>query len=284
MKLKTCIIALSLSALAWADDPKLRGGNILSCETYSYRALLLAGKLDPLAVPAFYREQGIKGISLNERYLKSRDNAYVDQVKQAVVKAGRVVTCLVIDGDLALSNEAKRKAQIERDKESLRIAHRLGAPLVRINVGATDRQENADDTLGVERVVAAFKELLPLARELKIKISIENHGGVSRTADNILKIIRATDPKWVGALIDFGNFPPAIRYDEIAKLAPYAFATHVKVNEFDQNGEAASYDFPRVLSILKKQRFKGPISIEYEGKGDPLEGVRKSRALILKYW
>jgi sugar phosphate isomerase/epimerase len=284
MKLKTCIIALLFCALAWADDPKLRGGNILSCETYSYRELILAGKLDPLTVPAFYKEQGIKGISLNERYLKSRDNAYVDQVKEAVKKAGRLVTCLVIDGNLAMASEAKRKEQTERDKESLRIAHRLGAPLVRINVGATDRNENADDTLGVERVSAAFKELLPLARELKIKISIENHGGVSKSAANIVKIIQATDPKWVGALVDFGNFPPEIRYDEIARLAPYAFGTHVKVNEFDPQGEAASYDFPRVLGIVKKHAFKGPISIEYEGKGDPLEGVRKSRALILKYW
>ena len=36
--------------------------------------------------------------------------------------------------------------------------------------------------------------------------------------------------------------------------------------------------------MLKKNKYKGPISIEFEGKGDPVEGVRKSRALILKYW
>jgi len=155
---------------------------------------------------------------------------------------------------------------------------------VRINVGNTGR-ENADDTLGVDRVVKIFnEELVPLAKELKIRISMENHGGVSKTAANIVKIIQATDPKWVGALVDFGNFPLEHKYEEVETVAPYAFVTHVKVNVFDDKGEAAEYAFPRVLGTLKKNHYKGPISIEYEGKGDPVEGVQKTKALILKYW
>jgi len=284
MRLSVVFLALIATTFAFADDPALRGGNILACETYSYRELIGSGKLDLVGVPQFYKEQGIKGISYNDMFFKKLDDAYLDQIVAAVKKAGRVVTCYVIEGDLAGPDSAKRQQQIEVDKQKLRAAHRLGAPLVRINVGATGRQENADDTIGVERVVEAFKELLPLARELNIKISIENHGGVSKTADNIVKIIKATDPKWVGALVDFGNFPADIRYEEIGKVAPYAFTTHVKINEFDDRGEAKSYDFPRVLQIFKKIKYKGPISIEYEGSGDPIEGVQKSRALILKHW
>jgi sugar phosphate isomerase/epimerase len=113
---------------------------------------------------------------------------------------------------------------------------------------------------------------------------MENHGGVSRNAANIVRIIKATDPAWVGALVDFGNFPIATKYEEVQAVAPYALVTHVKVNVFDGAGEAAEYDFPRVLGMLKKTNYKGSISIEYEGKGDPVEGVRKTKALILKYW
>jgi sugar phosphate isomerase/epimerase len=155
---------------------------------------------------------------------------------------------------------------------------------VRINVGTTGR-ENADDTAGVERVIKAFNEqLIPVAKELNIKISMENHGGVSKTAANIIRIIKGTDPKWVGALVDFGNFPIEHKYEEVEMVAPYAFVTHVKINVFDDNGEAREYDFPRVLGMLKKIRYKGPLSIEYEGKGDPVEGVRMTKALIQKYW
>ena len=175
-------------------------------------------------------------------------------------------------------------AEIVADKRKMRAAARLGASVVRINVGTTG-PENADDTVGVDRIIKIFnEELVPLAKELNLRISMENHGGVSKTAANIVKIIKATDPKWVGALVDFGNFPIATKYAEVEIVAPYAFVTHVKVNVFDEKGEAAEYDFPRVLGTLKKNNYKGPISIEYEGKGDSVEGVRKTKALILKYW
>ena len=284
MKTKLICLGLALGALAAADDPKLRGGNILACETWSFRDLIRAGKLDMTGVPAFYKEQGIPGISYNDQFFKSADDAYIDQVKAAVASAGRVVVSYIIEGNIAVADEARRKQQIERDKERMRAAARLGAPIVRINVGATGR-ENADDTLGVERVVQAFnQELIPLAKELKLKIGIENHGGVSMKAENIVKIIRATDPKIVGALVDFGNFPIAVKYASVEMVAPYALTTHVKVNVFEDNGDAKEYDFPRVLKTLKQNHYTGPISIEYEGKGDPAEGVRKTKALILKYW
>jgi sugar phosphate isomerase/epimerase len=281
---KLIYLPVLLSTLAFAQDPKLRGGNILASETYSYRDLIRAGKLDMLTIPAFYKEQGIPGISYNDMFFKTVDDAFIDEVKAAVKKAGRTVTCYIIEGNLATADDNKRSAQVAADKQKMRAAARLGAPVVRINVGATGT-ENADDTLGVDRVVKIFnEELVPLAKQLNIKISMENHGGVSKTAANIVKIIKATDPKWVGALVDFGNFPVEKKYDEVAIVAPYALVTHVKVNVFDENGEAKEYDFPRVLALMKKNNYKGPISVEYEGKGDPIEGVQKTKALILKYW
>ncbi|MCL4402311.1 MAG: sugar phosphate isomerase/epimerase [Acidobacteria bacterium] len=283
MKLGHLVFLLAVPAAALAQDAALRGGNVLACETYSYRDLIREGKLDMLSVPAFYEKEGIPGISYNDMFFKSTDDAYLDQVKAAVKKAGRRVTCYVVEGNLAGNDERQRREQIELDKGKLRVAARLGAPVVRLNLGGTGN-ESLDPTVGVERAVAALKELLPLARQLNVKISLENHGGVTKTAANIVKVIRQSDPKWVGALVDFGNFPPADRYQEIAMVSPYAFVTHVKVNEFDDNGEARSLDFPRIVKSLKQNRYRGPISIEYEGKGDPVEGVRKTKALILKYW
>jgi L-ribulose-5-phosphate 3-epimerase len=284
MKSKIAALALVFGSLALAQDPKLRGGNILSCETWSFRDLIRSGKLDMLSVPAFYKEQGIPAISYNDMFFKTTDDAYIDHVKAAVKAAGRVVTSYIIEGNLAIADEAKRNEQVEADKRKMRAAKRLGASIVRINVGATG-SENADDTLGVERVIKIFNEqLVPLAKELNLKVSMENHGGVSKTAANIVRIIKATDPKWVGALVDFGNFPIEHKYEEVEMVAPYAMVTHVKVNVFDDKGEAKEYDFPRLLAMLKKVHYKGPLSIEYEGKGDPVEGVRMTKALILKYW
>ncbi len=193
MKRNFTYMLLALCAVAQAQDPELRGGNILACENWSFRDLIRSGKLDMLSVPAFYKEQGIPGISYNDVFFKHVDDAYIDQVKAAVHQAGRVVTSYIIEGNLAMADESKRKAQIEADKTKMRAARRLGAPIVRINVGNTG-SEHADDTLGIERVIKIFNdELVPLAKELNLKISIENHGGVSKTAANVVKIIKATD-------------------------------------------------------------------------------------------
>jgi sugar phosphate isomerase/epimerase len=278
------LLILAFPAFSGANDAELRGGNIMSCETYSYRQLLLGDELDVMDVPELYRKEGIKGISFNERFFKGRDDAYIDRLKAAVDKAGRVVTALQVDGNLALADEAERRRQIEHDKESIRIAHRLGAPIIRINTGGTSREENADETEGVRRVIAAFTEMLPLARQLNVKIAIENHGGASKTGDGILQIIKGTDPKWVGVLLDFGNFKPDTIYDEITKLAPYTIGTHVKVQNLNERGDPENYDLARVFDILKAHNYKGALSIEYVGSEGPIEGVRKSRALILKYW
>ena len=48
-------------------------------------------------------------------------------------------------------------------------------------------------------------------------------------------------------------------------------------NEDDEKGEAKEYDFPRVLRMLKKNHYKGPISVEFgrvfeeQNLGIPLE-------------
>ncbi len=267
-----------------AQDVKLRGGNVLACETYSFRDQIQAGKLDLLAVPELYRGKGIRGISFNERYFASRDDVYIDRLKVAVKKAGRVIVALQADGDLTLADEAKRKQQVEHYKESLRIAHRLGTTVMRINAGGSSRDSEAAMIAGTQRLIASLKEMLPLARQLKVKIAIENHGGVSTDANNLVKVFEATDPKWVGALLDFGNFHSAQRYDEIAKLAPHTFGTHVKVGPLDENGDPKDYDLPRVFKVLRERKYKGSLSIEYVGKVEATQGVDHARDLIRKYW
>src|SRR5260370_36187237 len=103
-----------------------------------------------LTIPCFYKEQGIPGISYNDMFFKTVDDAFIDEVKAAVKKAGRVVTCYVIEGNLALTDEDKRKEQNEPDKRKIRPAALHRAPQAPINDGTPCRR-NADDTLRGDR-------------------------------------------------------------------------------------------------------------------------------------
>jgi len=279
-----CLMLASTWSAARAQ--KHRRENVVSCETYSLRQMLRDGTLSLEGTPAALKELGIRGIALNDMFFESWDQAYLDKIKEAVAEADGIITGVILGGNLATPDEAKRDEQIETAKERMRAAAYLGAPLVRINAGRVAEGED-DDTVGVQRVIGAFNQLLPLARELNLKITIENHGGVSRSADNIVQIIKGTDPEWVGACLDFLNWPKEprnLRYRECQKLARYSYHVHAKAKSFDAKGEETEIKYRRVLRMLKRAKYAGALSIEFEGKSDPIEGIKKTRDLILKYW
>jgi len=241
------------------------------------------GKYDMITVMPLMKELGMKGVALNDMWMKSYDKDYCLKIKQAAKQNGLVIAGLICGGNLATDDEEARKRQIETNKMKLQAAHYLGAKIVRFDLGSTG-DESRDGTDGVQRCIAAFKELLPLAKKFGIKLTIENHGGVSKKADYILEVIKGTDPKWVGSCLDFKNWPADILYEENAKLAPYAYHTHAKAHSFKPDGEESSIEFGRILKMLKDANYRGAISIEFEGGGDQIEGVKKTRDLILKYW
>ena len=256
---------------------------LIGCDTYSVRDYFGSGKMTLEAFPAFCQENGIQGVCFNDFFFQSWDRPYLEKIKAAVRKHGRVVTGIIRDGDLAGLDDAARAKALEECQRKLEAAHFLGAPAMRINVGGTGSEEG-DATIGVQRVIAFFNELLPLARRLGVKLTIENHGGVSRSADNVLAIIKGTDREWVGSCLDFGNWPDELRYESCRQLAPYAHMTHAKFRRFNAQGEDPNIDGSRILAMLQHAGYRGAVSIEFEGEGDQIVGVQKSRDLIRRYW
>jgi sugar lactone lactonase YvrE/sugar phosphate isomerase/epimerase len=277
-----CLLLLCTAIVGHAAVQNRVTPGLLSCETYSVRELFGQGKLTLETVPELYARLNIPGVTFNDMFFTSWDQAYLDKLNDAMAKAKRVPCCLIMEGNLANPDDERWEQQIKDNTMKLKAAAYLGCPVVRMNVGGTgDAQRDA--TYGVERVAAAFNRMLPLAKELNIKITIENHGGVSATADNILRIIQLTDRNWVGSCLDFGNWPDEVRYESCRKLAPYVYHVHAKAHHFDAVGEA-EYEWGRMLADLRAAGYNRALSIEWEGGGDPIEGVIKSRDLILRYW
>jgi len=255
----------------------------LSNETYSLRDLYGQKKLDLPSTAVFHKDLNIKGVSLNDIYFKSWDKDYLDKILESFKAADRRITALIMEGNLATANEDKRKKQIESNTAKLKAAGYLGVPVVRMNLGGVDKGE---DNLkeGVDRCVAAFKEMLPLAKDLGIRITIENHGGVSGSIDGILGVIKGTDPVWVGSNLDFGNPPVGHKPEVFEKLVPHAYHTHAKLADFKEDGEATNSDYGKLLGILKAAKYAGAVSVEWEGKGEAVQGIKRTRDLILKHW
>lgn len=251
--------------------------------TYSVRDYLRSGEMDLLEFPRFNADLGITALEYNDMFFESFSDDELAAVRESAEEAGCSIICLTCGGNLASDDADAVAAQVETYRQRLHNATALGASVVRFDLGGTGDEER-DLTVGVERVIDGFNQLLPTARELDIRITIENHGGVSKWANPILKIVLGTDPEYVGTCPDFGNFKPMeFRYIELAKVIPFSYHLHAKTHEFDEDGEDDEYSMERVLALCKASGVDSVLSIEFEGSMDQKEGVRMTRDLLLRY-
>jgi sugar phosphate isomerase/epimerase len=88
---------------------------------------------------------------------------------------------------------------------TIRIAHALGSPVARCYLGnAADRLSPGGIDARIADTVAVLRKNRPLAKELNVKIAVENHAGDMR-ASELLKLIDGAGRDFVGATLDSGN-------------------------------------------------------------------------------
>jgi sugar phosphate isomerase/epimerase len=95
----------------------------------------------------------------------------------------------------------------------------------------------------------------------------------------VLRIVNALASPWLGVLMDTGNFLEA-PYAKLQELAPHAAYVHAKTYFGGGEWYTLDLDYPKIAAILAGVRYRGYVSLEFEGKEDPETGVPKSIALL----
>jgi len=137
----------------------------------------------------------------------------------------------------------------------------------------------------LNQLVQKIQEILPLAQQLQIGLVIENHGGFSSKAENLIKIVQQVDSDFLGLCPDFGNFlPTQDRYQALQKMMPYALNIHAKSYAFNTEGKETSIDYQRCFEIINAANYQGPVVVEFEGTGDPIFNSLQTLKSIRKYY
>ena len=177
--------------------------------------------------------------------------------------------------------------QIELVKKQLDLADQLSVSIIRIFASGIP-SKYIDDKV-VERTIKNLRKVSPLAEQADIRLAIENHYGITATADNMIRIVEGVGSDYIGVNFDPANFIPSGEDPVTAgkKLAPYIFHTHVKDCVPASQGKYWGYDYVEfgsgivdykpILSDLKKNNFEGYLSLEYEDAKDPVLGTVKGR-------
>lgn len=209
---------------------------------------------------------------------------YAAELRQRAEDAGVGLLNVAVDGhgDLSSADENERKQGVENHKKWIDACLALGCNAFRANTGP-GRGEQVTET-HVEQCINSFGELTELCAQADIRLMMENHGGVSISPGNILRVMEAVGSDHCRVLADFLNWPPEDdKLENLRRVAPYAWATHAKFLNFSADGESREIDCAAAIGILRDAGYGNPFGIEFEGKTDDFEGVLKSKALLEKY-
>src|ERR1700676_2218733 len=74
------------------------------------------------------------------------------------------------------------------------------------NRGIEPRIKGYTDDEGFGWVIDSFEKCLKKAAECGVTMGLENHWGLGRTADGVLRIVNALKSPWLQITLDTGNF------------------------------------------------------------------------------
>ena len=120
---------------------------------------------------------------------------------------------------------------------------------------------------------------LPKAEECGVILALENHWGLARTPEGLLRILNSITSPWLGGLMDTGNFLE----DPYAKLAQIAPKTvYVQAKTYPGGGEwyTLDLDYKRIARLLADAGYTGYVALEMEGKENPDVAVPQSIEML----
>ena len=238
------------------------------------------GDLTLLQFPQMVRERyGLRLVELCQMHFQDSDKDYLDELRGRLAESGVSVINVPIDvGNISDPDAAARRQDIENIKKWMDVSAYIGSPCARVNSG-----HGAEGSTDLGPAIDAYRELAQHAESRGITLLLENHGGLSADPRNMLRMVEGVGSESFRICADFGNWPPAIRYEALELVFPYAVMAHAKALEFDTDGNETVYDFARAMEIAAKAGYQGAYSIEFEGPGDEFEGVAKAVAQLRRY-
>jgi sugar phosphate isomerase/epimerase len=229
--------------------------------------------------------------------LTAAHRAHCRELRRRAFRAGVPLVALSTRQDFVDVDPEVRRAEVEHTKKVLEIAYELGAGCIRLNSGRWNTIKKFDDLMaagGVEPItpgaaeddgfkwcVDAVGECLAYASKLGVILALENHWGLTRTPEGLLRIANQFSSPWLGVLMDTGNFL-AEPYEKLRAIA--AQTVFVQAKTYPGGGEwyTLDLDYDRIAKILADVGYGGWISLEMEGKEDPATAVPKSLAALAR--
>lgn len=238
---------------------------------------------------------GVAGVEILHRQMASEDKGYVQKLKRRAFLNGQSLICLSIHQDFVHPDAEIRQQHIDHTIRCIELAYDLGIPCIRLNSGRWKTIASFDDLMDARGnepplpgytdddafawCIDSVEKCLPAAEKCGVTMALENHWGLTRTPEGVLRVIEGVNSEWLVGLMDTGNFREDL-YENLEKMAEYVRFVQAKMYFGGGEWYTQEIDYKRVAEMLRAVNYSGWISLEMEGKEDPLTAVPKSMEIL----
>ncbi len=115
------------------------------------------------------------GLEMYEGFFTSLEPAYLDSIGEAIQAAGFAMPMLCCSPDFTAPDPEKRKREVDKEADMIRITRRLGGPGAVCRVLSGQRYPDVSWEQGRQWVLESIDQVLPVARENGVVLGMENH-------------------------------------------------------------------------------------------------------------
>ena len=278
-----------------ADTPAPARSNPIAVATYSFWRFKEDLRLSMEECIEQAAALGFDGLDLLHRQMHKEDDAHLQSLKRRALINGIDLCGLSIHQGFVSPDAEVRDKNVKHTIYCLELCYKLGIPCLRLNTGRWGTTRSFTQLMkdrGIEPplpgytdedaypwVIEGIERCLPTAEKCGVLLALENHWGLGRTPEGLLRIVSAVDSPWLGILMDTGNFLED-PYDKLEKVAPYTVFVQAKTYFGGGIFYTLDLDYDRIAAILKRHNYSGYISLEFEGEEDYRTALPKSLALL----
>ncbi len=271
--------------------------NRIATSTYSYWRFRDDSKLSIEDCIDLAAEAGFDGVEILHIQMQDTSNAALQRIKQRAFSNGLDLCGFSTHQTFVSPDADVRKKNVEHTIHCIELAYALGIPTIRVNTGRwgtagsfdelmankgiEPRLEGYTDEDGFGWVNESLTQCLKRAEECGVVMGLENHWGLGRTAEGVLRIINDINSPWLQATVDTGNFLER-QYEQYELLAPHAVLVQAKTYFGGGTWYTLDIDYARVAEILRRAGYRGYISLEFEGQETYETAVPRSLELLRK--
>lgn len=302
--LATAAAAMGTPAMVRSEEAGVKAGavaartaNRIGVSSYSFWGFKRED-LRPLDVCIEHAARmGFDGFEILQRQLVSTERAELMKLKRRAFLLGLDLMGYSTHQGFLSPDQEKRREGVKHTVDCLEQAYQLGIPTMRVNSGTWGTSKSFDELManrGEEKplegygeedaygwVIEAYQELAKEAGERGVVMGLENHWGLGRTPEGVKRVVDAVDSPWLRVTLDTGNFLED-PYDRLRQLAPETVLMQAKTYFGGGVWYTLDLDYERIAGIMREAGFTGYVSLEFEGKEDPLTAVPKSLELLRK--